>query len=423
MVTTPDAANNAARHDGEPALALERVTFGYGGAPLLREVTLRVRRGELVGLLGPNGAGKSTLLKLASGVLRPASGDIRLDGDPLRRLSRGAIARRVAVVPQDFAVQFAYTARQIVELGRMPHAGLLGTSDREGRAAVAHALAETNTSELAERVFNELSGGERQRVILALALAQQAGIVLLDEPTAHLDIRHQIETLDLLHRLNRDRGLTVIAALHDLNLAARYFPRLVLFQRAIVADGAPAAVLQRELISRVYQTPVEVGILPGAEHLTVLPPGFSGTVGMPNGAAGERDHSATTVHVVAGGGAGALLMRALADARVPFSVGPLNVGDTDRMLATRLAATTLEEPPFAAISPEGLRAAAERMAAAAATVVCPVPLGPGNVALLDAALDARRMGRAVLLLEPEVPDDGGDGADRERQLLALVAAR
>ncbi len=191
----------------------------------------------------------------------------------LQRLSRREVARRLAVAPQEFSVQFAYTVRQIVELGRTPYREMFSLSRRQDALAIEDALAAADVEHLADRVFNDLSGGERQRVLIALTLAQEAPILLLDEPTAHLDIRYQIETLELLRRLNGERRLTVLAALHDLNLAARYFPRLVLFRETIVADGTPAQVLDADLLSEVYETPVRVGILRGEQHLSVLPPG------------------------------------------------------------------------------------------------------------------------------------------------------
>jgi iron complex transport system ATP-binding protein len=262
------------------ALAFDEVSFAYGGSagtsygrePAVERVSLRVAAGEMVGLIGPNGAGKSTLLRLASGVLTPRSGTVLLGGENVRRLGRRELARRVAVLPQDFSVQFAYTVRQIVAMGRLPYGDLWGTLRSDDRAAVATALETTQTAQLADRVFNELSGGERQRVLIALALAQASPILLLDEPTAHLDIKHQVEALALLRRLNRERGLTVVAALHDLNLAARYFPRLILFRRTILADGPASQVLDGALLSAVYETPVRVGVLPGERDLTVVPP-------------------------------------------------------------------------------------------------------------------------------------------------------
>jgi iron complex transport system ATP-binding protein len=381
------------------ALAFEDVTFGYRGTPVVEGVRLRLQPGELVALLGPNGAGKSTLLRLATGILRPNQGRIRLQGRDVRELARPEIARRVAVVPQEFSLQFAYTVRQLVVLGRLPHTGVWRVARAADREAVRAALAATQTEALADRVFQELSGGERQRVLLALALAQEASILLLDEPTAHLDIKHQVEVLELLRRLHLERGMTVLAVLHDLNLAARYFPRLVLLDRGVLADGPPAEVLDSALISRVYQTPVQVGILRGGQYLSVLPDGRGADEAPVVGEApsGTRPPA---VHVIAGGGSGELVMRALADAGIPFTAGPLNAGDSDHALAQRLGMLCITEPPFAAVSPQGLASAYEHMTSARAVIVCPVPLGHGNVKLLARAAEARRAGVPVVLLEP-----------------------
>lgn len=427
--------------DPHMALALDGVSFAYRGgtAPVVRDIKLHVAAGEMLGLIGPNGAGKSTLLRLATGLLKPATGTIRIHDEDMRALSREEIARRIAVVPQDFSVQFAYTVRQIVELGRMPHLGAWGTLTAADRRSVDHALATTDTLALANHVFQELSGGERQRVLLALALAQDAPIVLLDEPTAHLDIKHQIEALELLRHLNAERGLTVVAILHDLNLAARYFDRLALLQRTIVADGPPAHVLDAALLSRVYETKVQVGILRGEEHLSVLPPGQTTALTADYTPEHDTDNAEpqASAHVIAGGGSGEILMRTLADARLPFTAGPLNVGDSDYTLAQRLALQCITEPPYAPISPQAAAAASERIAAAGALVVCPMPLGVGNIALLEIALDACRTGTFVVLLEPTraVPNserqDGTPDLAEERDLagernaavLAAVAQR
>lgn len=259
--------------DAPAALAFDGVSFAFGHNLVVDSVNLIVRQGERMGLLGPNGAGKSTLLRLATGALRPAAGTVRVAGDAVVKLPRREIARRVAVVPQDFTVQFAYTVRQIVAMGRFPHAQLWGGLSTTDEAAVEAALETTGTTLLEGRVYTELSGGERQRVRIALALAQNSSLLLLDEPTAHLDIKHQVEVLELLAQLNAERGLTVVAALHDLTLAARYFPRLVLFEQRVVRDGPPRHVLDADVLSRVYETPVRVAMLPGDEHLTVLPAG------------------------------------------------------------------------------------------------------------------------------------------------------
>jgi iron complex transport system ATP-binding protein len=386
------------------AIVFDDVSFAYnrGAAAVVDHVTLQIAAGDMVGLLGPNGAGKSTVLRLATRVLRPTGGRLLLQGDELDSLDRREIARRVAVVPQDFSVQFAYTVRQIVEMGRMPRIGTFGIVHSSDHRAVQEALESTGMLALSGRIWNELSGGEKQRALIALALAQDTPILLLDEPTAHLDIRHQIEVLELLRRLNRERGMAVLAALHDLNLAARYFPRLVLFAGRVIADGPPAYVLDEPTLSRIYQTPVQVGILRGEEHLSVLPPGYlnrDSNLASPTSRAAHKSIP-QFVHVVAGGGSGELLMRALADAGIEFVAGPLNVGDSDAALAERLAYLCILEPPFASVSDQGLASAREHMLAARAIVICPMPLGKGNVELLALAYQARVAGVPVFLFEP-----------------------
>lgn len=441
-----DLADTRQSTSDAPALALEGVGFGYERVPVVRDVTAAFQAGEMAALLGPNGAGKSTLLRVASGLARPTAGRVLLEGADLASLPRREVARRVAVVPQEFSVQFPYTVRQLVELGRAPHQGLFGLARARDREVVTEALAATGVAMLADRVFNELSGGERQRVILALALAQEPHMLLLDEPTAHLDIKHQIEVLELLRQLNRERGLTVLAVLHDLNLAARFFPRLLLLRGALIDDGPPSRVLESGVLSRVYETPVRVGILRGEAHLSVQPLGHTQEITQDTREAGG-DEAATMVdtptatkqppnarhpraHVFAGGGAGEVVMRALADASLPFTLGPLNVGDSDASLGEMLAYQCVLEPPYAPISPQGLAAAHDLARRCGMLIVCPMPVGPGNLALLDLALTCQSEGMAVILLEPATllpvtsdESSGTDDGERTRAGLAAVAAR
>ncbi len=378
---------------GEPVLELRNVAFAYRRQLLLYDVSLAIKAGEMVGLLGPNGAGKTTLLRLLSGVLHPRQGQILLQGRALEQWGRRGIARRIAVVPQEFHVPFAFTVEQMVNLGRTPFiSSFFGSPGKNDQTMVQDAMHAAGISALADRVFNELSGGERQRVMIAMALAQQPLVLLLDEPTSHLDIKYQIETLELVKRLNRERGVSVVAAMHDLNLAARYFSRLLLFQRGIVADAGPAEVLEPGLLSRVYGTSVQVGILRGAEHLSVLPPAD-------NDSSGERkNHPQARVHVMAGGGSGELMMRALADAHIPFSAGALNIGDSDYTLALRLASEVITEQPYAPIAPSTLDQVRASLASVASLVLCPAPIGPGNVALLQEAVEAAQCGLPVVVL-------------------------
>lgn len=379
--------------NAQPFLEITDLTFGYTAFPLLYGVQVSIGQGEMVGLLGPNGSGKTTLLRLVSGLLRPRQGRILLEGRELANWGRRGLARRVAVVPQELQVPFAFTVEHMVSLGRTPFVSLFGARSRHDHEIVRDALRVADVDGLAERVFNELSGGERQRVLLAMALAQQPRLLLLDEPTSHLDIKYQIDMLELVSGLNRSTGVTVVAAMHDLNLAARYFPRLLLFQRGVVADGGPAEVLEPHLLRRVYGVTVRVGVMHGSEHISVLPPG--------DPALGENTGlEVPRVHVMAGGGTGGLMMRALADAHMSFRAGALNIGDSDHTLALRLASEVITEQPFAPISAATHQKMQDCLHQVSLLIVCPMPLGPGNLVLLQEALSARQRGLPVLLLRP-----------------------
>lgn len=258
------------------SLQIHQVYFSYLDGLVLHNINLSIKAGEMVGLIGPNGSGKTTLLKLASGILKPSQGEIKLDSSSLSHLSRKSIACSVAVVPQQFHIPFAFTTTEVVLLGRIPFLKAFAGETEVDRQAVANALELVGISELGQRRFDELSGGERQKVILSMALAQQPKLLLLDEPTVHLDITHQVEILELLRNLNRERGLTVIAALHDLNLASLYFERLILLKEGKVsADGTPTQVLTEDRISEVFSASVKVEPHPitGAPHVVIMPKG------------------------------------------------------------------------------------------------------------------------------------------------------
>ena len=254
------------------AIQLSDVSFAYGTHRVLEKVSVQIAAGERIALLGPNATGKSTLLKLMSGVLAPATGCVRIDGRDLHTFPRKELARKVAVLPQQFVVPFAFTAREIVQLGRTPHLHFLRGARGTDLRAVERAMELTNTLHLASRVFNELSGGERQRVMIAMALAQNPEILLLDEPTQQLDITRQAEILDLIADLNLQEKLTIVAAIHELNAAARYFHRvIVLHAGTLVADGVPQEVLRTDLLREVYQGSVEVLQLGGVPVILPMP--------------------------------------------------------------------------------------------------------------------------------------------------------
>lgn len=234
-------------------------SFGYGGVPILKRLCLAIRRGEMVGVIGPNGGGKSTLVRGLSRVLPPLEGEVRLDDVNLARVRRGELARRLAVVPQSANLPSLFTVQEVVLMGRTPYLGLLGAEKPRDRQIAEQAMRLTHTLELAERRVGDLSGGERQRVVVARALAQEPEVLLLDEPTAHLDIAHQLGLLNLLKKLNSQQGLTVLSVFHDLNLAAQYCERLLLLaDGTILAEGSPEDVITPANIHRAYGAEVQV---------------------------------------------------------------------------------------------------------------------------------------------------------------------
>jgi len=252
------------------ALVARGLSAGYGQRDVLRGLDLALRGGERVGLIGPNGSGKTTLLRALAGVLRPRAGSILLDDVPLTALDARARARRIAVVPQTFTTPFAFTAREVVSLGRTPYVGTFGRPSAADRTAVQRALARTESVDLAERRLSELSGGERQRVVIAMALAQEPAVLLLDEPTVHLDPSHQRGVLELVGGLAREHRVLVVAVLHDLNLAAVMCDRVVvLAEGRIVSDGSPLDVIEAATVTRVFGPGLHVGLREGVPF--VLP--------------------------------------------------------------------------------------------------------------------------------------------------------
>ena len=240
------------------ALSVERLTVELGHRNVVDGVSFSVEHGEWVTLIGPNGAGKSTLLRALAGLV-DHRGTVELDGDPIRRLGRREIARRVAVVPQTPLLPVGMTVREYVLLGRTPYVSYAGREGVHDHAAVEQALAQLDLAELAERELGTLSGGERQRAVLARALSQEAPLLLLDEPTTALDAGRQQEALELIDALRLDAGLTVVAAMHDLTLAGQYAPRLMLLSGGrIVAQGAASEVLTEALVAEHYGARVRV---------------------------------------------------------------------------------------------------------------------------------------------------------------------
>lgn len=240
-------------------LELRGVSFAYGNREVLHDIDLEIPTGAFMGLIGPNGSGKTTLLKLIMGLLKPTAGEVYWEGKVVRRIKRRHLARILAVVSQEYATAFPFCVKEIVLMGRSPHMGAWRFEGERDLAVVREAMEMTDTLHLAERPMDHLSGGEKQRVLIARALAQEPRVLLLDEPTAYLDIKHQVEFFELIHRLNRERGLTILAVTHDINLASLYCDFIVLLRDGrIYLKGTPEEVVREDHIQAVYVLPVLV---------------------------------------------------------------------------------------------------------------------------------------------------------------------
>jgi iron complex transport system ATP-binding protein len=380
-------------------LSIGAVTAGYDGRRVIQEVSLSVGAGEVVGLIGPNGSGKTTLVRVASRALRPMSGGVRVAGrDPYAIPARQA-ARLVAVVPQELAPTFSFTALEVVLMGRSPYLSPWGGGGPADYRKAREAMEAAAVHHLADRPLEELSGGEKQGVVLAQALAQDAPVLLLDEPTTHLDLRHVVAILEVVLGLARDRGKAVLAVFHDLNLASGFCDRLVALDGGtVVAEGPPEEVVSRGLLQELYGVDAEVTPHFATGRPTVLlgPPLLPASRG-----------GLPRAHVVGGAGRGAPVMRGLAARGYEVTAGVLHAQDTDAVVAERLNLERVVVPPFSEVDEEARREVVALMRRAALVVLCDAPYGPGNVGNLEAALEAAGKGIRVYLLE-QVPVEERD---------------
>ena len=382
-------------------IELRDVTAGYGNRVALRDVSLAVAPGEVVGLVGPNGSGKTTAVRVLSRALRPGAGQVRVAGrDPYRIAARDA-ARLVAVVPQEMAATFEFTALEVVLLGRTPYLSATGRGASGDHARARRAMEDAGVAHLADRPVGELSGGEKQRVVLAQALAQEAPILILDEPTSHLDLRHVLDILAVVRRLAAE-GTAVLAVFHDLNLAAASCRRLVaLRDGGVVAEGAPEAVLTPSFLRDTYG--VEADVRPDA--LTGVP-----AVRIAPASAAAATAGRPTVHVVGGAGRGARLMRSLVERGYRVTAGVLHASDTDAEVAEALNLSRVVVPPFSEVDDAAEAEVLELMRRSDAVVVADAPYGPGNLGNLRAVARSLEEGCRVLLVD-EVPIRDRDFAD------------
>ncbi len=383
-------------------ISLEGVWFGYPERQIFAELNFSLEKGEILGLIGPNSSGKTTLLKIMAGLLPPQKGRVLLNGQDLRSFSRAQVARHIAVVPQEVHVPFSFTVAEIVLMGRAPYLKRLGWEKAHDLKVAQEAMALTDVAGLENRFFWELSQGEKQRVLIARALAQEAQVLLMDEPTSHLDLNHQIEINELMQRLNSEKKLTVLHISHDLNLAAEFSHRLVLLhQGAVFARGRPEEVLTEENIRRVYEMEVVIEKNP-----------FSGVPRVLAIAASLKSiqPEKRTIHLICGEGSGANSVRRLLLRGYRVSLGVINMGDTDQKIGQILNLPMALEEPFSPISARAFQENQRLVSQADLVVVERFHIGPGNLANLQLALEALRRKKPVIVLENKLNFDftGGE---------------
>ena len=373
------------------------VDFSYGREKVLRDINLTVERGDILSILGPNGCGKSTLLKLIRGLLVPDHGQVLWHGEEAAQLKRKQMAQLVAVVPQTLSAPFPYPVYEMVAMGRFACHSSFFSTDARDRKAIEKALAVTDTVHLADRMVTDLSGGELQRVILARALAQEAPVLLLDEATSNLDIEHRLEFSELLVRLNRELGTTIVQISHDLDQAAELSKQVLLLNShgCVAALGPVAKVYTKENLRQVFRVETQIDHNPYSGAPRVYPISQLASV----------QQKLPRIHLLCGGGSGRELLRRLNLAGAEISVGPVNRGDSDQILASALAVETIIEEPFCPISNAALQQAQKSAQQADVLIVAATAWGPGNLACIEMVREQLGTGKPVLLVDPDPKRD------------------
>ena len=367
-------------HEDPPYLELRGLAVGYNGKALIHGIELGVKRGEIVTLVGPNGSGKSTILKTITSQLERISGQALLSGKDLREYSRKELAEQMAVVLTGRLQTELMTCRDVAAMGRYPYTGRLGILSEQDERKVDEALAQVHAEHLAERSFDAVSDGERQRILLARAICQEPEIIVLDEPTSFLDIRHKLELLSILHRMAREQKITVVMSLHEVDLAMKISDRILCVRgEEIFACGTPEEVLSDEVIRELYDLDPACGTFDALTGSVELPVAGGSGAWRPEGS-GVPPCAVVfpEVLVISSGGTGIPVYRRLQREGMPFAAGILYRNDLDYRTAKRLAAEVVEEKPFEAIGDAAFGRAMELVRSCSAVINAGVTIGSCN---------------------------------------------
>ncbi len=355
----------------ETILGFHHVAAAYGEREILKDVTLSIREGGFVGLIGPNGTGKSTLIKCVSGLLPLKHGNITICGRENSTLKSRERAQMVAVVPQSYHVGYDFTVEDIVMMGRNPYLGFRKKEGPKDHAIVDEAMEMTNTAIFRDRCYNELSGGERQRVILARAIAQTPRIILLDEPTSALDVHHQIEVMELITKLNQEEHMTVLAVLHDINMASRFCQRMVMLQDGVVSvDGTPQEVIDRKNMESLYNMKLMIRESPLFHKPEIIPIRVMEE---------EKISVSCHIHVICGATEAVRLIERLDAKGYTLTAGVLNKQSEDWHICQELGIQCIEIEPFTPVTAEKQAENLDLMKDADIILVAGVPFGEGNI--------------------------------------------
>lgn len=369
------------------ALEIKDLEFGYNENLVIKGVSFNIEKGKFVSIIGPNGSGKSTLLKTINHLYNPTKGSILVDGININDMKKRDLAKKIALVPQDTVVDYDFTVEEIVLMGRHPYKSRFQKEDEGDYKVINESLEMTNTLKLKKRLITEISGGERQRVIIAKALAQKPSIILLDEPTSHLDINHQMDILNLLKRLNKEHGTTIILVIHDINLAARYSDEIILIDKGKISDmGKPEDIITSDNIENIYNLKVAIEKNKYTDTTYITP------IEIRNH---ENIESKINIHIISGGGSGQEVVNKLYMQGYSLSLGVLNVGDTDWSHGKSLMLQIVEEVPFTKIGEEAYLENILQIKKSDIIVITNMPIGYGNMKNLQAAYEGLILGKPV----------------------------
>lgn len=378
-------------------ISVQNLSFSYNKKKVICDLSFDISEGDFIAILGPNGSGKSTLVNLLSKVLKDYQGRIMIKGTDIKKLSSYDVAKMVAVVPQYTNPGFDFTVFEMVMMGRFPYFSRFGTKKNKDFDIVRDVMERTETSSFAGRKYSELSGGEKQRVIIAQALAQNSPVLLLDEPTSHLDINFQIEFMDLFLSLNEKENRTVVGIFHDINLAIQNSRKIMLLDEGRICNfGNTEKIINRENISRVFGSDIFIGKNPVTKKLYVCPlfsPAASRRI------KGRDLKRKLRVHVIGGGGAASPVMSLLCSAGYEVSCGVINTLDTDQDTARMLGIPYVSEAPFSPISKESQKKNLEFIRSSEVVIMPGMELGNGNFPNLLSVKEALRLNKKVIVID------------------------